>query len=109
LQLTKAEPAEKFRIESGSEAECRSPVTGIGRALVKQACRSKVTVAQKSVAMVQSSVSSALENPELGEASQGLYSTAQIRCCTKSNTYYVKRGGELLFSARDEPHAQTFQ
>ena len=53
MQFAEAEAAEKFRIEGRSEAQCCPPVTGIGRALVKQACRSDVTVAQKSVAMVQ--------------------------------------------------------
>jgi hypothetical protein len=52
LQFAKAEAAEKFRIEGRSEAQCCSPVAGIGRALVKQTCRGDVTGAQKSVAMV---------------------------------------------------------
>jgi hypothetical protein len=47
LQLTKAETTEKLRIESRFEAQCGPPVTVTGTALVKQARRSDVTVAQK--------------------------------------------------------------
>ena len=66
MQLAKAEAAEKFRIEGGSEAQRCPRIAGAGRALVKQACRSDVAVAQKSVAMVDNSAISALENREVG-------------------------------------------